>query len=411
MKVKAGNVTVRLYATPNKVNGERYPAWTVAWIDEAGRQRKKFKDRATAQTFADDKADLLDRGYKCHLTPDQVAAYNRAHDSILPTGRTLEQVAADVAEAHKVAPGIKMLELAKFWALHHVGRPITPQDTLNELLAAKAREGRSKDHLKDLRIRIGRFARAVTVPLPNITTTDIDDWLGTIKGSNRSRRNYRAALATLFQFAIQRRYLPKQWDELPAAPRKLSEQPPIEIYTPDELKRLLKAAAARKRSATNILPMFLLGAFAGIRTREIQRLDWSQVGTEWIDVTPKRTRSASRRLVPIHPNLAAWLQPLRKAAGPVCPYTHLHNAIGLVALRAGVKWKRNGLRHSFISYRVALVKNAAEVALECGNSPAMIFQHYRERVTPAQASEWFGICHQSVTKSRSSKRLTPANRA
>ncbi|MEI6078041.1 MAG: hypothetical protein WCS94_20850, partial [Verrucomicrobiota bacterium] len=54
-------------------------------------------------------------------------------------------------------------------------------------------------------------------------------------------------------------------------------------------------------------------------------------------------------------------------------------------------WKHNALRHSFISYRVAEVKNVAEVALEAGNSPQMIFKHYRELVRPDAAKAWFSI--------------------
>jgi hypothetical protein len=56
-----------------------------------------------------------------------------------------------------------------------------------------------------------------------------------------------------------------------------------------------------------------------------------------------------------------------------------------------VEWKHNALRHSFCSYRLAKVKSAAEVALEAGNSPQMIFQHYRELVTEKGAENWFGI--------------------
>jgi len=55
------------------------------------------------------------------------------------------------------------------------------------------------------------------------------------------------------------------------------------------------------------------------------------------------------------------------------------------------KWKHNALRHSFISYRVADIQNVAQVALEAGNSPQMIFKHYRELVRPADAQKWFGI--------------------
>ena len=36
-------------------------------------------------------------------------------------------------------------------------------------------------------------------------------------------------------------------------------------------------------------------------------------------------------------------------------------------------------------------KNAAVVALEAGNSPQMIFKHYRELVTEKEADAWFSI--------------------
>ena len=59
-------------------------------------------------------------------------------------------------------------------------------------------------------------------------------------------------------------------------------------------------------------------------------------------------------------------------------------------------WKHNALRHSFISYRLAAVQNTAQVALEAGNSPQMIFQHYRELVRPADAEKWFAVTPASV---------------
>ena len=58
---------------------------------------------------------------------------------------------------------------------------------------------------------------------------------------------------------------------------------------------------------------------------------------------------------------------------------------------AGVDWKANALRHSFISYRLAQTKDVAEIALEAGNSPTMIFRHYRQLTTAVVAKEWFGI--------------------
>jgi hypothetical protein len=54
-------------------------------------------------------------------------------------------------------------------------------------------------------------------------------------------------------------------------------------------------------------------------------------------------------------------------------------------------WKANALRHSFISYRIALTRDIAAVALEAGNSPKMIFAHYRELCTEREAKDWFSI--------------------
>jgi hypothetical protein len=58
---------------------------------------------------------------------------------------------------------------------------------------------------------------------------------------------------------------------------------------------------------------------------------------------------------------------------------------------ARIKWKKNGLRHSYISYRVAECADVARVANESGNSPAIIKANYLRRVKPAHAAEWFAI--------------------
>ncbi len=47
--------------------------------------------------------------------------------------------------------------------------------------------------------------------------------------------------------------------------------------------------------------------------------------------------------------------------------------------------------YSFISYRLAILHDTARVALEAGNSPDIIFGHYRELVTPEAAQAWFNI--------------------
>jgi len=58
---------------------------------------------------------------------------------------------------------------------------------------------------------------------------------------------------------------------------------------------------------------------------------------------------------------------------------------------ARVDWKRNALRHSFGSYRMEMIKNAGQVALKMGNSPAMVKKHYYEIVDSAPATAYWAI--------------------
>ena len=41
--------------------------------------------------------------------------------------------------------------------------------------------------------------------------------------------------------------------------------------------------------------------------------------------------------------------------------------------------------------RIAVVKSADQLALEAGNSPAIIFKNYRELATDDEAAAWFNI--------------------
>jgi integrase len=56
------------------------------------------------------------------------------------------------------------------------------------------------------------------------------------------------------------------------------------------------------------------------------------------------------------------------------------------------KWPKNGLRHSFCSYRLAATNNAHLVASELGHTTSqLVYQHYREVVTPEEAERYWKI--------------------
>jgi len=159
----------------------------------------------------------------------------------------------------------------------------------------------------------------------------------------------------------------------------------VEIYTPAELEKILRSISKLA------VPFVAIGAFAGLRAAEVLRLDWSEIDLErgHIVVAASKAKTAARRLAPVSENLRAWLSPFVRKEGPVVPVCPTR--INKILTGEGLPRKRNALRHSYISYRLAVVHDAPRVALEAGNSPAMIFKHYRELVTEAAAKAWFEI--------------------
>lgn len=122
-----------------------------------------------------------------------------------------------------------------------------------------------------------------------------------------------------------------------------------------------------------------------------------------IDLGSDQTKTASRRPVPILDTLKAWITPFVKREGPVLEYSLPGRGILKLGKKADkarkaadpgastFKWKTNALRHSFASYRLAVVEDVAKVSLEMGNSPQKIFSNYRKVVTKSRAQAWFAV--------------------
>src|SRR5262249_40126475 len=136
------------------------------------------------------------------------------------------------------------------------------------------------------------------------------------------------------------------------------------------------------------------GAFAGLREAEIQRLDWSEVdlGRSHIEVKAAKAKTARRRIVPIRANLAAWLRPYATIKGRVVR-VGARRKLERVRKAAGLtRWPKNGLRHSFASYRLAATHDAPRVAWELGHTtPHLLYNTYRELVLPNEAERYWKI--------------------
>ncbi|MCX6911361.1 MAG: tyrosine-type recombinase/integrase [Verrucomicrobia bacterium] len=317
-------------------------------------------------------------------------AYRAAVEQLKPFRVPLAVAVQEYVAARQRIGGHSLAEAADhFAATASLDLPKrTLADVAQEMLNAKAADGIGTLYRKQLRCLLEPACNAITKPISEITTSEIDDYLRGLAVSTRSRYNVRAVLVSAFEFAKSRGYLPQDRETVAArAVRVRVKTGEVEIFTPAEMSALLKAADA------DTLPLLALGGFAGLRTAEIGRLQWKDIDLihGLITVSAAKAKTASRRIIPIQQNLSRWLQPWANASGPVFRPKDATKEQKKVSKAAGVAWKHNALRHSFGSYRLADIKNAAEVALEMGNSPQMIFQHYRELVKPADAKAWWAI--------------------
>ena len=157
------------------------------------------------------------------------------------------------------------------------------------------------------------------------------------------------------------------------------------ILTPPQAAALLAACEG------DILAFHAIGLFAGLRVSEIRGLDWSDVDLAggYVHVSAAKSKTRARRLVPILDGLRAWIQPIAKPAGPIIQ-ANFNKRLHATRNAAGItEWPENGLRHSFVSYRLADTGNAALTALEAGHDQAILFRHYRELVKPKDAARYF----------------------
>jgi integrase len=246
--------------------------------------------------------------------------------------------------------------------------------------------------LKGLRGRLRRFARSFgDRALRSFTVCEVDSWLSALcaaegqEFSPKTRNHFRAALSALFAFGASRGWCPQ--NPVKAIAREKEEDAEPAAYTPEDSEKMIAAARAEIPA---LLPMLALGFFAGLRVSEAIRTDLAKLREE---NEFKATGKTGARMVPITPQLIAWMDAQPRQSGQAWEGTEDEYYADMKRLYAiaGVEQIRNGARHSFISYRTAETRDVARVADECGNSATIITKHYRKLVTAADAVRYFSI--------------------
>ena len=405
--IRNGSVILKIYRVENKGR----ESFTLSYHAAGKRVLKMFasldeavaEGKAKATTLANGELDAL------HLRAEDARVYVYCAQMAKSTGIPLDLLVKDAVEAVKIVDGkVSLLEMAKEFKrrkMHELPDKMLPV-AVDEMIETRTKDGTGDAYVRVLKVYLNQLKESFNCQLRAVTTGQLADYLRNQDVSSRSKNNARATIGAFFKFCKERGWLPRDHEGIELVPKFKEKPTDITIYSPWEVTQFLN------HSRPEMVPFLAIGAFAGLRSAEIERLDWSEVhlADKFIEIKAAKAKTASRRIVPIAGNLAKWLKDHAKDEGRVVPFDNVNKQIGWLvedtnqALKEAaendgkdpekakkVKWKKNALRHSFISYRVAETQDVAKVALEAGNSPQIIFQHYRELVQPKEAKAWFGI--------------------
>ena len=338
---------------------EKRDAWQVDARTKTGGSRKFFKTRAAAETYA----------AQCRITRNNQGTAAFGNTELAKYGKSIQQ-AIDFYLVH----------------LRAMEKSVSVSDAMEALIGARRSAGRTETYCYDLRRRLSRFQKGFPdATVATITAADIDAWLTGLNMAPGTRNTFRRDIRTLFSYCKKRKWVTA--NEAMETERAKDIDKPASILTPGQAANLLN------KCGDDLIPYVAIGLFAGLRSSELKKLDWSQVDLDGghIEVTAAQAKTARRRLVPIADNLRAWLEPVRQIAGPITPLGK-RKRFQKVKEAAGFKsWENNVMRHSFGSYRLAQCQDAARISLEMGNSPQMVFSHYRELVKPRDAETYWRI--------------------
>jgi integrase len=390
---KAASVT--LYESPNRGT----MMYTVAYPFDGRRQRKMRRNFEDAFALAKEIALKMADGALNVLTLEgrERFVYERAVELAGTTKMDLDVLVLRAVEAANIIGGPDhLIEAARLYQSQRRGvvhKMVS--EVITELIENRRSNGASQLYLRDLRVRLeNRFAVAFRVPISSITTGDIQRFLDGLKCKQRTKKNFLTTIGTLFSFAKNRGYVHEMHPGISRVEFKSAGTAKIEIFSVAEIETLLNNARQE------LVPVLAIGAFAGLRSEEIKRLEWTGVhfGERFIEVGADIAKNRVRRIVPMSDNLCRWLLPYRRSTGRVYTFSNLAIQFAKLAKAVNTPWRKNGLRHSFISYRVAKTENVEKVALEAGNSSAVIRSNYLKMVTGAQGRRWFSIKPPSAQK-------------
>ena len=373
------------------------------------RIRKYFETREAAETFLEAEQIRRENLGKRAAHIDGALAEDalRASDILRPTPYTLLDAARFVAHAHsKLEPHAVRIDdaiNAHAAAIERRNRSVTITKLVDEFIENRRAKGKSEIYVRDLTTRLSRFKASMGDRITaEITNADVDHWLQSLNVGPQTQNNFRAVLSAMWTFAVRRGYAAVNVIQLVDKTSVVRDH--IPTFSVEQLTGLLAAAP------TEYLPVLAIGAFAGLRPEEINKLRWEDLDfhERTIRVNASAAKTRKKRFAEISDNLRAWLEPYAGHIGPVAP-PNLQKLRRATMKTAKIeKWYPDVLRHSFASAHYAFHRDPARTAVIMGHRDQnMLLTHYRDVMKPSEAARYWQI----VPEPTSNVKIIPLTKA
>jgi integrase len=337
----------------------------------SSKQRRFFRTEKAAKKFINETVIAAEaRGHSAFQIPPKLAI------EAMELERQLRAYSASLTDAVKLF-------------LNHVARG--SGKTLSELIPPYLQTKNNPDYRRAQGISLRLFAKQFgDNAVSRILAPAVEKWLDSKQWKPLNRNNYHRDLSMFFRWAKRQGHV----DENPVAsiPKQKIKRAVPSVYTVAEAERLLISAVENPQ--LELLGMYAVGFFAGVRVRELTRMKWEMI--DWqegeIRLPAGVTKTGSPRNVDLVDALADWIGPTPPQTGPIVAKSNLRLRRCKLHQLADVPMKSNALRHSFASYHAAKFRDPGGLQLLLGQeTPSVLFKHYIAATKKSEATAFFDL--------------------
>ena len=388
--LKEGSVVVRIYQSKHNSTKSGF-IYTLSYRDHLNK-------RQTPQFASVVEAEKEGRRIALALAAGEIAsaAFSASERDELLAAKKMcgEQPLLACIEEYlkaKAIAGSNLFHAAKHWSDSNNKnfKAKLVSEIVDEYLAAKLRLGKdlAKSHgsaFREIKSDLGGYF------LNDLTTSAMTSWLEK-KKHPVTYNTYRKRLVSISNWSRKFGYLPRGTPtEAEHIERAVEQEPEIGIMAPTDFARLLEIV---REYAPSDLASLVIAGFCGLRRCEVHAQKWSDIDLKKKILTVSRAKrgTLSYRTIPLTKAALAWLELCVRNDDARISKGMAIDRVRKLGRDHSLIIPDNAFRHSFVTYRIAQLKDVNQPALEAGHSLKEQTKHYKQNASHEDGVAWFNV--------------------